>query len=442
MMRPRYEKRFRSHHDAAVGLKKRYVVDTSSEVYLSDYLYRSRAAEKKVIYIHVPFCSQICTYCPFHKTPRFSVSEYDRLLISQMQEFARYPLSRDVIHAVNFGGGTPTSLKPGQMDNVLKAIRANFSVDTDAEVSVETTVSSLTDDMLEVLSRNRVNRLSIGVQTFHDDVRKNIGRRSSGEQAVRGIEKAVAEYGFKNTSIDLLYNYPGQTASELSYDLNIIKSLPVSGLSLYSLQVFENTPLYGKLTEKERASMENCENEFVLFSMILDSLKPLGYSLLELTKIVRDGIDKYDYMEIRHSFDKSHCFAFGDLAAGRIGAYGYQNCYDDEGRCRSISDKLRVSSRGSVVADEYGAVDAMLYQCQKGEIDFAEYSKKLNFDLYGLFLPELKQMEDQGLVTTTASGFAMTRNLGLFYGNNIIAELAELLSASVGIRNYDDPRGY
>ncbi len=169
------------------------------------------------------------------------------------------------VDAINFGGGTPTALKPDQMRVILHALRENFQIAPNAEISVESSATELTDEMLEVLLEGGVNRLSIGIQSFQDDRRKMLGRRGSGEFAARRVETAIRA-GISNTGIDLLYNLPGQTEEELEKDLAMIRSLDLAGISFYSLMIHEKTPLASRLTEEQRRDMADLKKEYALFA--------------------------------------------------------------------------------------------------------------------------------------------------------------------------------
>ena len=324
------------------------------------------------------------------------------------------------IDAINFGGGTPTSLSPAQMKAVLAELHNSFQVAPEAEISVETSATGLSDEMIGVLKEGGVNRLSVGIQTFDDGARKLLGRRGSGEFAASRVAAAM-NAGIRNTNIDLIYNYPSQTDAQLINDLNVISELDVAGISFYSLMLHEKTPLYNRLDESTKAQMQNMTREKELFDMIFDNLAPHGYKMLELTKLVKDGRDRYDYMEIRHS--GGSCIALGHGAGGNIENYFYHNSH----AIPDVSDEIRICSRGRVLLPEYRIVDSLIYAMQKGSVSLTEFSGRLGIDLISLFGEKLAAFAAEGYLTVDGDTVTLTRD-GVFLGNNIISALIGIIA--------------
>ncbi len=414
-----FASRYKSHHDASRNLKKHYVSDTGGEEYLPAVL-GGAPGSRRVIYLHVPFCNKICSFCPFHRPDELARREYHRYLIDEMHKIQGYPYMKAPIDAVNFGGGTPTSLSPAQMKAVLAELKNSFSIAPGAEISVETSATGLSDEMIEVLREGGVNRLSVGIQTFDDGARKLLGRRGSGEFAASRVTAAIAA-GIRNMSVDLIYNYPEETDAQLANDLEIISGLDVAGISFYSLMLHEKTPLYRRLGKKAKADMLDMGREKELFDMIFDKLEPHGYKMLELTKLVKNGRDRYDYMEIRHS--GGSCIALGHGAGGNIENYFYHNSHT----VPDVSEELHICSRGRVLRPEYRALDSLVYAMQKGSVSLGAFSRQLGTDLLSLFGEKLAVFADAGYLNTDGDRITLTRD-GVFFGNNMISELIGIIA--------------
>lgn len=414
-----FSKRYKSHHDASRNLKKRYTTDIGGEEYLPAVL-AEKPESRRVIYLHVPFCNKICTFCPFHRPDELDRREYHKYLIEEIHKIRAYPYMEAPIDAINFGGGTPTSLSPAQMKAVLAELHNSFQVAPEAEISVETSATGLSDEMIGVLKEGGVNRLSVGIQTFDDGARKLLGRCGSGEFAASRVAAAI-NAGIRNTNIDLIYNYPSQTDAQLINDLNVISELDVAGISFYSLMLHEKTPLYNRLDESTKAQMQNMTREKELFDMIFDNLAPHGYKMLELTKLIKDGRDRYDYMEIRHS--GGSCIALGHGAGGNIENYFYHNSH----AIPDVSDEIRICSRGRVLLPEYRIVDSLIYAIQKGSVSLTEFSGRLGIDLISLFGEKLAAFAAGGYLTVDGDTVTLTRD-GVFFGNNIISALIGIIA--------------
>lgn len=413
-----YTTRYRSHHDASRSLKIRYTSETPKDEYVQQTLQQA-ARSKRVIYLHVPFCNKVCSFCPFHRPDELKRREYHHYLLEEIRRVREYPYMQAPIDAINFGGGTPTALLPEQMDEVLTALRENFTITPGAEISVETSATELTEEMLSVLQKGGVNRLSIGVQSFDDKARKMLGRRGDGARAEESVKRAIA-HGISNTSVDLIYNYPGQTEERLLRDLEKISALGVAGISFYALMLHEKTPLYHRLSDSEKQEMKNIEREYRFFSMILEELGKDGFAPLELTKLVRNNMDRYDYMNIRHS--GGSCIALGHGAGGNIEEYLYHNSVHTP----LLSEEVRISSMGRVVQPIYRVLDAFIYDMQKGQLRLDEYSGKLGRNLEAELSDLLLQFMEAGFLEKEGNRLVMTRS-GLFWGNNMIHDMISRL---------------
>ena len=416
-----FANRYKSHHDASRNLKKRYTTDTGGDEYLPAVL-AEKPESRRVIYLHVPFCNKVCSFCPFHRPDELARREYHRYLMEEMHKIQNYPYMKAPIDAVNFGGGTPTSLSPAQMKAVLTELKNSFLIAPGAEISVETSATELSDEMIEVLKEGGVNRLSVGIQTFDDGARKLLGRRGSGEFAASRVAAAI-KAGIRNTSVDLIYHYPAETDAQLANDLETISQLDTAGISFYSLMLHEKTPLYRRLDEKAKANMLDMGREKELFDMIFDKLAPHGYKMLELTKLVKDGRDRYDYMEIRHN--GGSCIALGHGAGGNIENYFYHNSHT----VPDISDEIHICSRGRVLRPEYRVLDSLIYAMQKGSVSLGTFSRRLGTDLLSLFGEKLAVFADAGYLNTDGDKITLTRD-GVFFGNNIISELIGIIVGS------------
>ncbi len=409
-----YEVRYKSHHDAYRAIKKRFKEDIDRTEYVKSVL-NSEATSPRVIYFHVPFCNKVCTFCPFHRPDELKRREYDKYLEAEMNRLSGFRYMKAPVDAVNFGGGTPTSLTPDQMAGVLKHIRDCFELRKGAEISVESSITEFTDEMADVLKEGGVNRLSFGVQTFNDEGRRILGRRGDCSRAVEGIRRAK-EKGFTNVGVDLIYNWPGETPDILEEDLNIIKDLKLAGVSFYSLMLHDNTPLVSRITESERRQMSDMGRDKMLFDMILHELGKEGYRLFELTKLIRNDLDRYDYIRIRHK--GGSCIGIGHGAGGNLERYSYHNSVNFP----FLSDDAPLSSMGQVIGETYYVLDEFINDLQKMTVDTETYSKRLGFDLYAETEDILDRLEHEGLAVTKGHSVTLTEE-GVYWGNNIIDEL-------------------
>lgn len=194
------------------------------------------------LYVHVPFCLRRCGYCDFTL-----VAENDELIPLWLEalrnEFDRLDQSFDV-ETVFIGGGTPTHLSVTELQQLFEVIRSKFNWSDAAEVSIEANPDGLDNDRLKALSDLGVNRISLGVQSFDDDVLKFLERQHSKAEAIDSVTRACKF--FDNVSLDLIFGVPDQSLSSWHQTLAQAVALPIRHLSTYGLTYEKGTSFYSR----------------------------------------------------------------------------------------------------------------------------------------------------------------------------------------------------
>jgi coproporphyrinogen III oxidase-like Fe-S oxidoreductase len=189
--------------------------------------------KQRLLYIHIPFCEELCPYCSFHRV-RFDeklARRYFRALCKEIQLYREKNYSFTGIYT---GGGTPTVLID-ELAGVLQCARENFPI---RQISVETNPNHLTPENIAILQQAGVNRLSVGVQTFNDDLLKKIGRLEKyGSGEVIAEKLAGIQGSFDTVNADMIFNFPTQTPELLDADLNILLKLKMQQITFYPLMV-------------------------------------------------------------------------------------------------------------------------------------------------------------------------------------------------------------
>ena len=204
--------------------------------------------KEAVAYVHVPFCSTRCLYCMFYQNPfdEAASHRYAELLEKEFGLWASRPVqsreSGGEISALYFGGGTPPALAPQDIELIVAAARRELPLAKDCEITLEGRVSDMMEERLEAAARAGVNRLSIGVQTFHGDIRRAMMRVDDRDGILRAIER-MARFDEFAVVIDLIYGFPMQTEAVWTEDLEIARNLPIDGIDCYQLNVFSRSPL-------------------------------------------------------------------------------------------------------------------------------------------------------------------------------------------------------
>ena len=193
----------------------------------------------------------------------------------------------ELFETIFLGGGTPSLLDPVQLQSILEHLHKTFHVTGDAEITLETNPGTVTLEKLSLYRRLGVSRLSIGIQSFHEDELKFLGRIHDSRQAVQCVELA-REAGFDNLNIDLIFSLPGQTATRWEENLRKALDLEPQHISAYSLIVEDNTPL-AKMVRSKLVSTNPVETEADLYEMTMAITEASGFEHYEVSNFAKPG---------------------------------------------------------------------------------------------------------------------------------------------------------
>lgn len=263
------------------------------------------------LYIHIPFCDHICSYCDFTKL--FYNHEFSSKYLEALnKELSSYNIGKQ--KTIYVGGGTPTSLKDDEFDKLLSILDKYF--DSGCEFTLESNVENLTEQKLQIMESHHVNRLSIGIQSSNDKRLKEIGRHHSFKEAIQVVEMAKKHH-FDSINVDLIYGFPNESIDELKKDLDNILKLDVDHISIYSLIVSPGTVFYN-----QKIKEQNPDDSRKYYDLILKTLRDAGYERYEISNFARNK--KYS----RHNLNYWHngeYYGVGLGASGYIGNTRYTN---------------------------------------------------------------------------------------------------------------------
>ncbi|MDD2203361.1 MAG: radical SAM family heme chaperone HemW [Bacilli bacterium] len=260
----------------------------------------------KSVYVHIPFCSSICTYCDFCKL------YYDKTLIKTYLKALELEITNiyngEPIRTIYIGGGTPSVLDMEDLKHLFEILKI-FSCQNLEEYTIECNVEDIEEEKLKLFKNNGINRLSIGVQTFNPKFLKILGRNYTYESVSNAIEIAK-EVEFTNISIDLIYGINGQTIDDLKTDLTKLLKLDIPHVSLYSLIIEPHTKLYinnfKDLDEDLNASMYEWINK-----ILMDN----GYNHYEISNYAKEGYESKHNLVYWHN---EEYYGFGLSASSFI----------------------------------------------------------------------------------------------------------------------------
>ncbi|KAF5432560.1 oxygen-independent coproporphyrinogen-3 oxidase [Candidatus Methanophagaceae archaeon] len=391
----------KSHHDTLFPffpfLKKRDIG------WLFDSV-KGKETIKGALYIHIPFCTGRCTFCILTKERRSgNTLKYVNSILEEAKTWRDYFSPVEIIY---IGGGTPTALSTEELKLLFDGLGEIFQIEKAAEISIETTVSELTADKINLLADLGVNRLSVGVQTFNPGLRTVLGRRSSVKEVIKKLD--TARKVFPLLTIDFLYDLPGQDKRDVLTDLRIAMGIGIDGISLYPL-------IYNPKTVIARQfEQPTTETAMAVFANARNFLDDNGYTHVNINHF-SNGRDKFRYSTYFNRLDN----VLG-LGAGATGFLA--ECFLKH---KSTSGKYIRDS----VANVFNVPEAIIpvlwcvSQLQYGRIDLEEPKRRWGFEPLEAFTATTEKCVDRGELIIRKNAIELTTT-GMFWANTIGAEMA------------------
>jgi oxygen-independent coproporphyrinogen-3 oxidase len=245
------------------------------------------------LYVHAPFCKSLCPFCPYNRylINKDLVKPYWKAVKSEFDIY-RKKLGSVKINTLYIGGGTPTIMTK-EITELVKYIRENVSVN---EICIESNPSDLSDEIVGMLLDAGIKKLSMGAQSFDNEILRNIGRFSHDDKvAIDAIKRAV-KAGFDTINVDMMFSLPGQTIEHLKKDLKKLVDLDVPQITLYPLLLFPYTKM-AKDAKAGKINLPKEKEEKKMYEEIVDFLIDHNYELVAIWSFAKKGIEKYGSVE-------------------------------------------------------------------------------------------------------------------------------------------------
>lgn len=243
------------------------------------------------LYIHIPFCKTRCIYCGFYSTTSENLrKEYVDALCRELYERKQY--IKDNVTTIYIGGGTPSQLSFDELDKIFNTIYQNYHIenpdgDNAPEITMECNPDDINADFASYIRSSPINRISMGAQSFSNDLLKFIHRRHTSEQISHAVN-FIRNADISNISIDLMFGFPNESLDVWHNDLSHCVQLNIEHISAYSLMYEENTTLYKMLKE---GKIKECSEDTYLYMYndLIDTLSQSGYEHYEISNFAKPG---------------------------------------------------------------------------------------------------------------------------------------------------------
>lgn len=371
------------------------------------------------VYIHIPFCHQICNYCDFNKV-FFHNQPVDEYIEAVGKEIAmavnNMPEQFENIETIYLGGGTPTALSPNQIRRLLELIAKHLNIDV-IEFTAEANPDELTIEKLKALKNGGVNRLSLGVQSFDQQLLQKLGRTHTNDDVYKAIDNAIA-VGFQNINIDLMYGLPGQSIELWEDTLEKALLLNLPHYSAYSLIVEPKTIFYIQFS-KGMLHLPPEEQEAKMYDLLMERMEDSGLSQYEISNFAKEG---FQSLHNKIYWDNDEYAGFGAGAHGYMNGIRYSNYGPIKKYLQSIHmGQLPILHRHQVSINEKCEEEMFLGLRKNEGVSYHQFEKKIGFSLNEKYGEIISKLMDEGLVMEEEGRVKLTRK-GRFLGNEVFQQ--------------------
>ncbi|WP_028783269.1 radical SAM family heme chaperone HemW [Thalassobacillus devorans] len=369
------------------------------------------------VYIHIPFCQQICHYCDFTK---FFYNEKlaDDYLNALEQEMQHYVLQEKITPETIFvGGGTPTALSKAQLKKLLLIIERYHDIESCKEYTFEANPGDLDEEKVNLLKAFGVNRISLGVQVFDDDMLEKIGRLHKVKDVYTNIERLLGA-GITNISIDLIYALPGQTESQFERTVDEALKFDLPHYSSYSLQIEPKTVFYQRY-KKGKLIKPPEESEARMYELLQDKMTVHGKHQYEISNFAEPGY------ESRHNltyWNNEFYYGFGAGAHGYLPGRRIVNLRPLPAYIKQASENGRPVLHEEPIGIKERMEEEMFLGLRKTEgVDIHRFELKFGKTIEQIFGDAIPKLEDRNLIVRNPDKIALTEK-GRILGNEVFQE--------------------
>ncbi|EKN6021560.1 heme anaerobic degradation radical SAM methyltransferase ChuW/HutW [Yersinia enterocolitica] len=387
-------------------------------------LQKALPPNKRLLYLHIPFCATHCTFCGFYQNPlqTDSTARYTDYLLRELSMEASSPLLQGgPIHAIYFGGGTPSALSAQQLHSIISQLRKSLPLAPDCEITVEGRIFNFDDERIDACLEAGANRFSVGVQTFNTRIRQRMGRKASRDEAIHFLTN-LASRDRAAVVCDLMFGLPNQTPETWQEDLAIVRQLPLDGVDLYALNLLPTTPL-AKSVENNRIELPTLAQQCDFYCSGAESLAQAGWHQLSNSHWARTTRERNLYnLLIKQGAD---CLALGSGAGGSLQGHAYMQHRSLDNYYRLIDSGQKPLMMMTQASGEHPWRAKLQSGIEVGRLDLSE----LITDPYPL-MPLIAQWHQSHLLKDDSFCLRLTDS-GRFWASNIMQALQNIIPSLI-----------
>lgn len=374
------------------------------------------------IYIHIPFCVQKCHYCDFCSAPAGEAikKRYVSALVKNIESVSDH-FSEKVVDSIFFGGGTPTCLPTEDLTLILETVKNNYPVAANAEISLECNPATADFSNFKHLIESGFNRLSMGLQSAHNEELKALGRIHTFEDFEKTFVDA-RQAGFSNINLDLMYGIPHQTEESFRQTLEKVISYSPEHISAYALKIEPGTVFF---KNRDSLLLPDEDTEYNMYKLAVNTLAENGYVHYEISNYAKEGF------ESRHNLKYWNCddyIGFGISAHSCIERDRYAVISDVQKYTDCIltqnSNDYFITTEALSLEEFSEEYIMMRMRLGKG-LSLSDYKEKFSSELPKRYTERMKPFLKSGHIIFNNESYIFSTD-GMYLSNYILSEILDL----------------
>lgn len=381
----------------------------------------------RCLYVHIPFCRVRCTYCNFfqHASSKQLVQDYFDALLVELKWKAQLAWTQAApFHAVYIGGGTPTDLTADQIEQLGKAIRSQFPLTPDCEITLEGRINRFDEEMFDKSLEGGFNRFSFGVQSFNTKVRRSAKRLDDKEYVLRRIQE-LSDSEQAPIVVDLLYGLPYQTSEIWQQDLNDFLETNAHGVDLYQLIEMGGTPMKGMIDKGKLPQPASTEEKAYMYKYGVEFMNKHHLNRLSVNHWARSNRERSIYNSLAKT--TAEVLPVGCGAGGNLGGVGIMQHRTLTSYIESIKANQMPIAMMTQSTDSAGLFSMIKAGFDRGVLSRRQLLQHTSHDIFYYLMPLFKHWQKNGLVTVDDHYLSLTL-AGEFWAVTLAQGLISALS--------------
>ena len=375
------------------------------------------------LYLHIPFCEHKCIYCDFYSvvpveseiSHRSLEGQFLSALKTEIEVRAEDQRFHGPYETIFFGGGTPSLLHPSEIEKILNLLSSRFAIQTNAEITLETNPGTVDKEKLRAFRSAGINRISMGIQSFHDEDLKFLTRIHTASEAKQCVRDCTAA-GFENVSFDLIFSLPHQTLAKWKSNLEQAVELQPGHISCYSLIIEPETPLF-HMVQLNQVTPIDSERDADLYEFTIDFLTSHGYEQYEVSNFAKPAAAGKPNFKCRHNlnyWNHSHYLGFGPSAHSFWKDERWWNISDLTAYIKQLGERTLPLAGGEHLTETQFMEEAIFLSLRSEGIDLEQFRRRFSRDLSTENVSIISELIQQGSarmesgrIRLTAKGYVL-----------------------------------